>query len=255
MTEVSRVLGSRQRMNAQTWRFDNANALYYALIDSIAEATHTVIREGRDPVLGLPTGNTMVPLYRLAAEKEQELETHRWVCFNIDEYYPITTDLKPYSFREYMDRNFYSRLNLPVSRREFLNGEASDPNLECEKYEQKIKDMGGFDLLILGLGTNGHIGFNEPGSELNSRTRLVELHPQTLMANFKGRAPFHQAMTLGLETILEAKKIFVIAHGKNKARAVKESLQEIPTRMVPATALQKHKDVTWFLDQEASSLL
>ena len=242
-------------MNAQTWRFDNANALYYGLIDSLGLTIQMIIEEGRDPVLGLPTGNTMVPLYRLAAEREQELQTGRWVCFNVDEYYPVLPDLKALSFKDYMDRHFYSRLNFSVNRKECLDGGATDPALECVNYEKKIKESGGLDLLILGIGTNGHIGFNEPGSEFDSRTRLINLHPQTLLANFKGNAPFQQAMTLGIGTILEAKKIFVVAHGKNKARAVKDSIQEIQTRTVPASALQKHPDVTWFLDQEASSLL
>jgi glucosamine-6-phosphate deaminase len=242
-------------MNAQIWRFDNANALYYALVDSIASSLNSIVESGRDPVLGLPTGNTMIPFYRIAADSEAALQIEKWVCFNIDEYYPVRPETEKLSFRYYMDQNFYSRLKAPVKSREILNGSAPDLNAECAEYENKIKKAGGIDLLILGLGTNAHIAFNEPGSEFDSRTRPIELHPQTLMANFRGEAPFTHALTLGIGTLLEAKQIFVIAHGKNKAQAVKEALTETPTRTLPATALQKHPNVTWFLDQEASSFI
>lgn len=240
-------------MNAQVWRFDNANALYFALIDLIASETKIVLDGGRSPVLGLPTGNTMIPFYQMAATHEELLQTQKWSCFNIDEYYPIRPETRSKSFASYMEKNFYLKLKFPVMRQEILNGEALDFNLECETYEQKIKGSGGLDIVLLGLGTNAHIAFNEPGSEFDSRTRPIELHPQTLMANFKGEAPFTHALTLGIGTLLEAKKIIVVALGKNKAQAVQQSLQTAPTRTLPATALQTHKNVTWLLDQEAAS--
>ena len=242
-------------MNAQTWRFDNANALYHALIDAISTAVTSIVAENRSPVIALPTGNTMVPFYRLAAEKEELLSISKWICFNLDEYYPVDAKSTNLSFKYYMDNHFYSRLKTPVFRSEILNGSNPDLHAECKSYEQKIKDCGGIDLAILGLGTNGHIAFNEPGSEFDSRTRPIELHPQTLMANFKGKAPFTHALTMGIGTILEAKQIFVVAHGKNKAQAVEQSLRETPTRTLPATSLQSHSKVTWFLDQEAASFI
>jgi len=242
-------------MNAQVWRFDNANALYYALIDALGQALQPLVAEGRDPVLALPTGNTMIPFYRIAAESSEKLNLPRWQVFNLDEYYPITPENFESSFQAYMDMHFYSRLKDPIKSSHFLNGSTSDLNAECASYERKMAALGGIDICILGLGVNGHIAFNEPGSEFDSRTRPIELHPQTLMANFRGEAPFTHAMTLGIGTILSAKKIFVVALGKNKANAVKAAIEEHSSRTVPATGLQIHPDVTWFLDQEAASLV
>ena len=242
-------------MNPQIWRFDNANALYYALVDALGQALSPLITEGRDPVLALPTGNTMIPFYRIAAESHEKLRPDRWQAFNLDEYYPITPENFDYSFQAYMNRHFYSRLKEQVKSAHFLNGATEELEQECSNYEAKIHALGGIDFCLLGLGINGHIAFNEPGSEFDSKTRAIELHPQTLMANFKGKAPFTHAMTLGIGTILSAKKIFIIALGKNKAHAVKAAIQERASRTIPASALQNHADVTWFLDQEASSLL
>jgi glucosamine-6-phosphate deaminase len=239
-------------MTPQIWRFDNANALYYALVNTLSQALAPTLASGRDPVLALPTGNTMIPFYRIAAETP-ELQTNRWQGFNLDEYYPITPETFEYSFQAYMNNHFYSRLKEPVKSAHFLNGATHDLNAECANYEAKIQALGGIDLCLLGLGVNGHIAFNEPGSEFDSRTRPLELHPQTLMANFRGEAPFTHAMTLGIGTILSAKKIFIVALGKNKADAVKAAMTEHPTRTIPASGLQAHPDVTWFLDQEAAS--
>ena len=240
-------------MKPQIWRFDNANALYYALANSLSNAVQGFITPTHKPVLALPTGNTMIPFYRIAADSERDLQVSLWTCFNLDEYYPITPKTEALSFRSYMDRHFYSHLKNPPLRREIMDGSAKDYTSECERYEQQIKDAGGIDIAILGIGINGHIAFNEPGSELTTRTRAIELHPQTLMANFKGEAPFTHALTMGIGTILEAKRIFVVALGQNKAQAVKGAIEEIPTRTLPASALQSHPDVTWFLDQEAAS--
>jgi glucosamine-6-phosphate deaminase len=242
-------------VNPQLWRFDNANALYYALVDTLAQTLSPVLATGRDPVLALPTGNTMIPFYRIAAECEEKLNINRWRAFNLDEYYPIHDQNRNASFRSYMEQYFYSRLSMLPKETNFLNGATLDLHAECANYEKKIEAAGGIDLCILGLGTNGHIAFNEPGSEFDSQTRAVELHPQTLMANFRGDAPFTHAMTMGMGTILKAKKIFVVALGKNKANAVKAALIDEPARTLPASVLKTHPDVTWFLDQEASSLV
>jgi glucosamine-6-phosphate deaminase len=243
----------------QIWRFDNANALYYALVDTLTTSTNQIIAEGKRPVLALPTGNTMVPFYRIATEaqnqKDTKLNVSQWQCFNLDEYYPITEANQPYTFDSFMDQHFYSHLNEPVAFRKILNGRARDPLQECNRYEELIQERGGIDIAILGIGTNGHIAFNEPGSEFDSRTRLVELHPQTLMANFQGQALFTHAMTMGIGTLLSAKQIFVVALGKNKANAVKAAIQDVESRMCPASGLRRHSNVTWFLDQDASQLI
>jgi len=242
-------------MNPQIWRFDNANALYYALVDTLSQSIDQLVQSGRDPVLALPTGNTMVPFYRIASAHETSLHISRLQIFNLDEYYPINARNQEDSFQAYMKRNFYSRLKVQPKAVHFLNGETTDLNEECARYEETLKDAGGIDICLLGLGTNGHIAFNEPGSEFDSKTRPIELHPQTLMANFKGNAPFTHALTMGIGTLLSAKKIIIVALGKNKANAVKAALKERPTRTLPATSLQSHPDVTWFLDQDASLLV
>jgi len=237
----------------EIWRFDNANALYYALIDAVASAVASVVApplaQGRRPVLALPTGNTMIPFYRLAVENADKLQTSQWECFNLDEYYPIDERNHADSFDAFMDRNFYSKLSKPVAFRKILNGRTSDPDEECRRYEALIAERGGIDLALLGLGSNGHIAFNEPGSEFDSSARLIELHPQTLLAN---SVPFTHAMTLGIGNLLTARKIFVVALGKSKAQAVKNAIREPESRTCPASALQRHPSVTWFLDPEAS---
>ncbi len=242
-------------MKPTVLRFDNANALHYALVNAIARIVTSTIEKGRNPVLGLPTGNTMVPFYRIAAELESELQVSRWSCFNLDEYYPLREENQSLSFKHYMDLHFYSRLKHPPEARFGLDGHTQNLELECGRYEKLLQEHGGLDLAILGIGVNGHIAFNEPGSEFDTRTRAIELHPQTLMANFKGQAPFTHALTMGIGTILEAKQIFIVAIGKNKANAVKAAIEDPLSRTVPASGLQKHAQVTWFLDQEAASLL
>ena len=237
------------------WKFDNANSLYYALLDTLQKEVESIIQSGRDPVIALPTGNTMIPFFRLAAENEERLQVHRWRCFNLDEYYPVNSKNVQLSFETYMDLHFFSRLKNGVAARSMLNGRTKDPENECQDFEKKIQDAGGIDLCLLGLGTNGHIGFNEPGSELNTRTRMVELHPDTLMANFHGKTHFTHALTLGIESILEAKSIYILALGKTKANAVKYAVVDTPSRKCPASILQRHPNVTWFLDQEAANFI
>ena len=242
-------------MKSQQWRFDNPNALYYGLLDTFAERIQAVVAKGRKPVIALPTGNTMIPFYRLVTENQAKLKVHEWICFNLDEYYPVNDTNEFRTFHSFMDLNFYLRLDHPVSLRRMLNGRTQNPNEECASYEKTIREQGGIDIALLGLGMNGHIAFNEPKSAVDSRTRLVELHPQTLMANFQGDAVFTHAMTMGLGTLLEAQEIFVVALGKNKAEAVRSATLETPSISCPASALQYHAQVTWFLDQEAAALL
>lgn len=223
------------------WRFDNANSLYYALLDAFKKLP-------TEPKLALPTGNTMIPFYKLAAENHADLKTETWNCFQLDEYFPMTPEKYELSFKRFLERHFLS--NAPVKEIHFLE---NYPN--PSDYERKIQEKGGLDIVLLGLGQNGHIAFNEPGSEPTTRTRVIDLHSDTLLANFKGTTPFTQAVTMGIETILEAKKIIIVALGKNKAAAVKAAINDPESRTCPASFLRRHKDVTWFIDQEAAELL
>lgn len=223
------------------WRFDNANSLYYALIDEFKKLPAS-------PNLALPTGNTMIPFYKLASEHRAELKTETWTCFQLDEYLPITPANQKLSFKYFLEQQF---LSTALVKETFFFQNFANPI----DYEKKIAEKCGLDLVLLGIGQNGHIAFNEPGSEPTSRTRVVTLHPDTLLANFKGAPPFTEAVTLGIENILEAKKIFVIAQGKNKAEAVKRAIKDPQSRTCPASFLRRHADVTWFLDPEAAELL
>ncbi len=254
-TGLTRVLGSSQPMKPRIWRFDNANSLYYALIDEIASAVRPILDSSRSPMMALPTGNTMIPFYRLAVESEERLGIRDWTCFNLDEYHPLPSGDTPYSFRSYLEQHFYSRLIHPPRHRMELDGTAPDPKEECARYEHEIRTRGGIDLALLGIGTNGHIAFNEPGSAFDSRTRLVHLHPDTLLANFKGAPPVTSALTLGIGTLLEARKIVIVAMGKSKSQAVRSAISDPIHPSVPASALQNHPDVTWMLDQESSDRL
>jgi len=242
-------------MKPKIRRHVNANSLYYDLVNFLRAEVVGIRTRGRDPVLALPTGNTMIPFYRIASEHEEKLAVASWSCFNLDEYYPLTPDLERFSFKAYMEEHFYGRLKAPPKLRESMNGMAENFMIECDLYEEKIRKAGGIDIALLGIGGNGHIAFNEPGSEFFSRTRALALHPQSLLANFKGEAPFSHALTIGIGTLLEAKRVLVVALGKSKAQAVKCAIEEIPSRTLPASALQGHRDVTWFLDEEAASLL
>jgi glucosamine-6-phosphate deaminase len=138
---------------------------------------------------------------------------------------------------------------------ESLDGFTSDPEAECERYEKKIAAEGGIDLAILGIGVNGHIAFNEPGSPFDSITRVIDLHPETIASNFKDSPPIQRAMTIGIGTLLQAKKIWVVALSKSKAKALQGAIQGPMNKAVPASALQLHPRVTWFLDSEAASQL
>ncbi len=223
------------------WRFDNVNSLYYALLDEFKKLPAS-------PNLALPTGNTMIPFYKLAAEHHSELKTESWSCFQLDEYYPMTPEKEAFSFKRFLENHF---LSSALVKEAFFFHQFAEPL----DYEKKIAEKGGLDVILLGLGQNGHIAFNEPSSEPTSRSRIVDLHPGTLIANFKGTTPFTQAVTMGIDTILDAKKIMIVAIGKNKAQAVKGAIKDTESRTCPASFLRRHPDVTWFLDQEAAELI
>ena len=214
-----------------------------AVITLLSEAT----------TLGLATGGTMLPLYE-AMRKDPEAWADK-TTFNLDEYYPIEHD-DPQSYHAYMKKELLD--HVPVQQWDIPDGEADDPDTECERYENAISAAGGIDIQVLGIGSNGHIGFNEPGTSFDSRTHVVILSEQTRKDNARffpdGGVPV-RAITMGLATIMEARKIILIATGKNKAEAVQKMLEGPITEDVPASILQRHPDCTVFLDEEAAALL
>jgi glucosamine-6-phosphate deaminase len=237
--------------------FDTPNQLAAALARRIADA----LREKRDLVLGLPTGRTPVAMYaelrQLCAEGEADFG--RAVTFNLDEFAGVDPS-HPGSFRQYMEKHLFQAVNLAPECIHFLNGAAPDLDAECSRYEQEIESTGGLDVQILGIGANGHIGFNEPADELVSRTHRVKLAETTRRDNaalFGGepaRVP-REALSMGMGTILKAERLVLIATGERKARCVERTINGPLTPHLPASFLQLHRRVELYLDRDAASLL
>jgi len=211
--------------------------------------------------LGLATGNTMVGLYKHLVRLHQasSLDFSYVTTFNLDEYLGLPA-AHPQSFRHFMQENFFRHVNVPARNIHIPDGSMrGDYDAYCASYEQAIRAAGGIDLQLLGIGRNGHIGFNEPTSSLASRTRLKVLSRETLDDNAKffgsGEESPRCAITMGIGTILEARKILLLATGASKASAVSKSIEGPITCAVSASALQLHPDVTFLLDEPAASQL
>ena len=213
-----------------------------------------------DCVLGLATGSTPLGLYRelIAMYERGELDFSKVTTFNLDEYYPITPD-HPQSYHYFMYKNLFNHINVNPGRIHVPKGTADPVEAECSNYEQMIAAAGGIDLQVLGIGVNGHIGFNEPNPYLQARTHLVDLKKETIKVNsrfFQTEAEVpRQALTMGIGTILKARRILLLASGKSKAEAIKKTVEGLVTTECPSTFLQTHPDVTLLLDQEAAALI
>jgi len=210
-------------------------------------------------VLGFPTGGTPIGLYQEIAREQAEknYDFSRIRIFNLDEY----VDLDPEdqnSYRSFMEYYVYSHLNVTRSRMYIPNGNAGDLDRECERYEQLLKKYP-LDVQVLGIGENGHIGFNEPGSSFKSGVRVVKLAANTRKANSRffgslSQVPTH-ALTMGIQNIMDAKSIILLASGEKKAKAVAQLVEGKKSTACPASALQDHKEVTLIIDKEAASQL
>ncbi|HKT47551.1 MAG TPA: glucosamine-6-phosphate deaminase [Candidatus Acidoferrales bacterium] len=211
--------------------------------------------------LGMATGNTMVGVYSelVRMHREQGLDFSRVITFNLDEYLGIGAS-HPGSLRHFMDEHFFTKVNLAGEHIHAPDGTiGGDYEEYCTSYEQAIRDAGGIDLQLLGIGRNGHIGFNEPTSSLGSRTRLKVLDQPTVADNYKSFGTTEDvpkcAITVGIGTILECRKILLLANGESKADAILKAIEGPVTSAVPASALQMHPDVTFLLDEGAASKL
>jgi glucosamine-6-phosphate deaminase len=213
-------------------------------------------------VLGLATGSTPIGIYRelIRLHRDEGLDFSRVTTFNLDEYYPIAPD-SLHSFRRFMRENLFERVNLDPERMHMLRGDLPRGEVEahCRAYEDAIAAAGGIDFQILGIGQTGHIGFNEPGSDAGSRTRLVVLDAITrrsAAADFFGTENVpHEALTMGVATILEAREIALVATGEHKAAVVKRAVEGEVDRSVAATWLQRHPGATVHLDAAAAEEL
>lgn len=237
----------------------------YASADraAFAAATRVIecLRINPALVLGLPTGLTPVPLYRalVRAHRRNRADFSRATTFNLDEFLGVGRG-DAGSYRTFMETHLFAHVNLAPRRSHVLDGLAQDWREEVRAYDAQIQRAGGLDLVILGIGRNGHLGFNEPGATLAARTHRVTLRTATRRANaglFDGdwrRVPTH-ALSMGIGTILGAREIILLATGSPKSRIVARALRGPITTRVPASLLQAHPNVTVCLDREAASAL
>jgi glucosamine-6-phosphate deaminase len=231
------------------------------LARTLAARIVDAIRQKPDLVLGLPTGRTPIRLYHElgALYARGEADFSRVTTFNLDEFLGIAPD-HPGSYRAFMQTHLFSRVNVPLDRINVLNGVAPDPGAECARYDRAIAEAGGIDLQLLGIGTNGHIGFNEPARELTGATHRVVLKRSTRRSNaalFDGREENvpREALSMGMATILRARQIVLIATGKSKAGCIDRTVNGPITTKLPASFLQLHRDIELVLDEAAAGNL
>jgi glucosamine-6-phosphate deaminase len=212
-------------------------------------------------VLGLPTGRTPVRLYAhlRALAAAGKIDFSQVTTFNLDEFHGLPAQ-HPASYRSFMERHLFRHVNVSRRRIHFLNGMAADAARECRRYEAAIARAGGIDLQILGIGTNGHIGFNEPAPALQANTHLARLKPETRRSNANlvdGRvaAVPKEALSMGVGTILRASAVILMADGSRKADAVKATVEGPVTTRMPASLLQLHRHVELILDEAAAAKL
>jgi len=213
-----------------------------------------------ESVLGLATGDTPGGLYRelIHLHGEGEIDFSRASSFNLDEYVGLGAD-NPQSYRYFMRDQLFDHVNINAGRTHIPDGTAGDIEVECLRYEEAILGAGGIDIQILGLGRDGHIGFNEPGRELNARTHHAHLNDSTIEANARFFANREEvptsAITMGIGTIMAARRILLLASGPSKAEPVRGMVRGPITPELPASVLQLHPDAIVILDEAAAALL
>lgn len=209
-------------------------------------------------VLGLPTGSTPLKTYQrlIQAFREGKVSFKNVVTFNMDEYVGLPRD-HPQSYFSFMKNNFFAFIDIPQENTNILNGNAPDLVAECQRFEDKIAGYGGIELFLGGIGSDGHIAFNEPGSSLASRTRVKSLNQETIEANarfFEGdisKVPT-MALTVGVGTIMDARTVVIIATGANKAPAVAQCVEGSVSHAFPVTQLQHHRSMVLCVDEDAT---
>jgi len=236
--------------------YGDADAVARALARRVAAA----IAENPRLVMGLPTGRTPLAFYReLVALHRRGADLSEVTTFNVDEFVGLPAS-HPGSYRSFMEEHLFRHVNVRPERRHFLNGTAADVEAECRRYEEQIAGAGGIDLQMLGIGTNGHIGFNEPAPALAARAHRVTLKPETRRSNAAlfGGDPDSvppEALSMGMATILHARAIVLLATGKSKASCVERVVNGPLTTELPASFLQLHDDVDIMLDGPAAAKL
>ena len=254
------LIKSVEKIPVRIW--DNDVNCSKHIARSIALAIRQKQQEGETIVLGLATGSSPINLYRelIRLHKEENLSFQNVVTFNLDEYFPMDADA-PQSYFKFMHEYLFDHVDIPADNIHIPDGTLALEDVAgyCSQYEKKIKSYGGIDIQILGIGRTGHVGFNEPGSWLDSKTRLVRLDSLTMRDArkdfFREEDVPYRAITMGIDTIMNAKAIFLMAWGQHKAEIVKRSVEGEISASVPCTYLQKHPNVKFFVDQAASEQL
>jgi len=231
-----------------------------AASEMAARMVARLVRDNRRAVLGLATGKTPLRLYAELARmhRDESLDFSRVTTFNLDEYVGLPPE-HPSSYHSFMTEHLFQHVNLDPTRLHVPDGMTDDIPAGCSRYERAIRESGGVDLQVLGIGRRGHIGFNEPSSSLASRTRIKTLTESTRLDNadeFGGveHVPRH-VVTMGIGTIMDSRVCLLLAFGKQKATAVAKAVEGPVSAMVPASALQMHEHATVLVDEEAASEL
>ncbi len=231
---------------------------YEEMSKSAARVVAKTLNRKPNAVLGLATGSTPLGLYKelVRMHKDGGLDFSQVTTFNLDEYVGLKQD-HPQSYHYFMHENLFKHINIPKQNIHIPSGTTDNYEAFCRWYEQRIVDCGGIDLQILGIGSDGHIAFNEPGSSLGSRTRIKTLAKQTIDDNARffdsaDEVPIY-AITMGVGTVMEARKLILLANKKSKAQAVAAAIEGPVTSMITASALQLHPDSMLFLDRDAAS--
>ena len=245
-----------------TYIYSESSDASIAVAAEIAEVIREKQRKGEKCVLGLPTGSTQIGVYAelVRLHKEEGLSFKSVITFNLDEYYPISP-LSLQSYHQYMRTHLFNHIDMLPENIHMPDGTTILESVHdyCRDYEKKIVDAGGIDLMLLGIGRTGHIGFNEPGSGRNTRTRIITLDAVTRQEEadqFQGfvNVP-RRAITMGIDSILSARKIILTAFGEYKAKVIQKAVEEDPDSHVPASFIQLHNNAKFILDSSASSQL
>lgn len=233
---------------------------YEELSKVAAKEFSKIIKEKENAVLGLATGGSPVGMYKelIRMYEQKELNFSKITTVNLDEYIGLNPEHNQ-SYRYFMNNNLFNHINIDKSNTFVPNGLAEDLEAQCKEYDQKISELGGIDIQLLGVGNNGHIAFNEPNNELSSGTHIISLTDNTIEANARFFDNIYdvprKAITMGVGGIMKAKKIILIASGESKAEAIKGIFSGKITTANPATMLQMHRDVTVIVDEAAAKLI
>jgi glucosamine-6-phosphate deaminase len=238
---------------------DNADKVADAVASYIVKRINDFAPSKDRPfVLGLPTGSTPLKTYQrlIQAFREGRVSFKNVVTFNMDEYVGLPRE-HPESYHSFMKNNLFMFIDLPAENANILDGNAPDLIAECQRFEDKIASYGGIDVFLGGVGHDGHVAFNEPGSSLSSRTRVKSLNHETIVANarfFDGdisKVPT-MALTVGVQTIMDARTVLIVATGPSKAIAVSSLVEGAVTHASPISALQHHRSMVLFIDEDAT---